>query len=93
MPRTTYADPDPDDGDDDEYDPEADAAFSEFAADESPDVPCPYCGKIISEDHLRCPHCESFFSKEDAPPERKSPFVMIMLIVSLIAVIVLWVMR
>jgi predicted nucleic acid-binding Zn ribbon protein len=40
--------------------------------DEEPTIPCPYCGREILEDLVRCPHCENYLSREDAPPQRKS---------------------
>jgi predicted nucleic acid-binding Zn ribbon protein len=101
MPRrTTYDEPDDDEWEDDfqnpddiEYDPDEDEAGAEFASGDSPEVPCPHCGTTITEDHLRCPRCENYITKEDAPPVPKSPFVMIMLVVSLVAVLMFWVLR
>lgn len=99
MPRrTTFEEPDDDfedeytHPDDIEYDPELEDNEREFTEGDSPHVPCPHCGATITEDHQRCPHCESFITKEDAPAEKKSPFVMIMLVVSLLLIIVCWVM-
>ena len=34
----------------------------------SPIIPCPYCGAEIHDETERCPHCEHYISKEDAPP-------------------------
>lgn len=102
MPyRTTYAEPEDGDEereeylhpDDIEYDPDEAEAEAEFASGDSPDVPCPYCGQTITEDHQRCPRCENYISKEDAPPTPKSSFVMIMLVVSLVAVLLFWVLK
>ena len=100
MPcRTTYDEP-PDDWEDEylhlddiEYDPEQDDAEAEFTSGDSPDVPCPHCGKTITEDHQRCPHCESFITKEDAPAEKKSPFMAIMLGLTLFAILLFWILR
>ena len=30
-------------------------------------VPCPYCRAPIHEDAERCPKCENYISREDAP--------------------------
>jgi hypothetical protein len=35
------------------------------------EIPCPYCGKPVSELAELCPHCQSYISREDAP--RKLP--------------------
>ena len=39
--------------------------------DDDGTVPCPYCQRPMHEDSPRCPHCENYISKEDAPPRRK----------------------
>ena len=61
MPQRTslLEDWDPDDqGDDDDY-----------SEDEDDDlcIPCPHCGRRILEESERCPHCEKYLSREDAP--------------------------
>jgi hypothetical protein len=33
-------------------------------------VPCPYCGKEVYEEAERCPHCEQYISREDAPARK-----------------------
>jgi hypothetical protein len=33
--------------------------------------PCPQCGRRILEESERCPYCEHYISKEDAPASRK----------------------
>jgi hypothetical protein len=45
--------------------------------DEQPVVPCPYCGEEIAEDSQLCPHCKSFISEEDAPPDRKPWWIIV----------------
>ena len=35
--------------------------------DELETVPCPYCGKPVYEEAERCPACENYLSREDAP--------------------------
>ena len=68
MPRST-------DEDDWDSDSDADEEGDEFDApegdDEEPTVPCPYCHKPLPEDAPRCPYCENYISREDAPPSRK----------------------
>ena len=100
MPRRTTFEEPPDDEEDEylhpddiEYDPEFDDNEAEFTKGDSPEVPCPHCGKTIMEDHQRCPHCESFITKEDAPAEKKSPLIMILLGITLLAILVFWVFR
>jgi predicted nucleic acid-binding Zn-ribbon protein len=31
---------------------------------------CPYCGASIFDDSERCPHCERYLTREDAPTHR-----------------------
>ena len=40
--------------------------------DDEPTIPCPHCRREILEDAERCPYCERYLSKEDAPG-RASP--------------------
>jgi hypothetical protein len=61
------------DGWDDEGEWNDDEADDDF---ESPDedeatIACPYCREPIHEDSERCPHCERYISREDAPPAKK----------------------
>jgi len=51
--------------DDDEWDDSEDSEFDE--ADSEDTVPCPYCSAAIHEEAERCPHCENYISREDAP--------------------------
>jgi hypothetical protein len=32
-------------------------------------VACPYCGAAVYEDAERCPACENYLSREDAPSQ------------------------
>ncbi len=32
-------------------------------------IPCPYCGCEVHADSPRCPSCENYLSREDAPPK------------------------
>jgi endogenous inhibitor of DNA gyrase (YacG/DUF329 family) len=54
------------------YDDEADRDDREYPGPEDDDetVPCPYCGAEVYEDAERCPHCESYISREDAPARK-----------------------
>jgi hypothetical protein len=38
--------------------------------DDAETVPCPSCGEEIYEEAERCPHCERYISREDAPGRR-----------------------
>jgi hypothetical protein len=63
MPRWTSAQDEWDDPDEQE----------EYSEDEDDDlcIPCPFCGRRILEESERCPYCEKYLSKEDAPYVRK----------------------
>ncbi len=54
--------------------------------DEEPTVPCPCCREEIHEDAQRCPHCGKYISEEDAPPDRKSWWIIVGVILCLYAV-------
>jgi predicted nucleic acid-binding Zn ribbon protein len=46
---------------------------SDMDADDEPEVvPCPYCGKGVSEEAEVCPHCRNYISREDAPQSARS---------------------
>jgi predicted nucleic acid-binding Zn ribbon protein len=62
---------------DDEIDDDADGTT----------MPCPYCGRSIHEDSVRCPHCESYISEEDRRAERKSLWLVAAVIACLLAVL------
>jgi hypothetical protein len=47
-------------------------------------MPCPYCRQPVYEDAERCPHCENYLSREDAPPQGKPWWIVIGLLVCLI---------
>ena len=83
MPRWS----DSNDSDDDPgivYDPEdIDWPNDE---DEDPTFPCPYCHREILEEAERCPYCESYISKEDAPAARKPWWIVVGVIVCLYVV-------
>jgi uncharacterized protein (DUF983 family) len=54
---------DPDGADMDDGDAEFDGATQE----------CPHCGEEISEYAEKCPACDRYLSKEDAPPRTDHP--------------------
>jgi uncharacterized paraquat-inducible protein A len=49
------------------YDDHEDEPDEEDDGDET--VPCPYCGAAVYEDAERCPRCENYLSREDAPSQ------------------------
>jgi predicted nucleic acid-binding Zn ribbon protein len=55
---------------------------------EPAEVPCPHCGKQISEEAQRCPHCNTYISEEDAPSHH-SIWIIVGVIATIVAVIVL----
>jgi predicted nucleic acid-binding Zn ribbon protein len=40
--------------------------FHDDDEDDTTDT-CPYCGAAIYDDAVRCPRCENYLSREDAP--------------------------
>jgi hypothetical protein len=66
------------------YDPE-DIDWPE-EEDKDPTVPCPYCHREILEEAERCPYCESYISREDAPAARKPWWIVVGVIVCLYVV-------
>jgi hypothetical protein len=53
-------------------------------------IPCPYCREPVFEDLIRCPRCENYLSREDAPPARKPWWIILGLLLAL-AVALMWV--
>ena len=68
------------DSDDDREDPEP-----PDYDDEEPCIPCPHCRRDILEESERCPYCEHYISKEDAPG-RKPIWLVIGVVACLYAV-------
>jgi hypothetical protein len=77
MPRRTEGEDDWEEGE--EWDGDADS-------DEDVTVPCPYCRRPVPEDAPRCPHCENYISREDAPPSRKPWWIVLGALLCLYAV-------
>jgi len=59
--------------------------------DDPPLVPCPYCGREISEEAEVCPCCRNFISAEDAPRGRPQALVVAGVVVCLLIVLI-WVL-
>jgi hypothetical protein len=57
--------------------------------DEIEMVPCPYCRKLVYEEAERCPHCESYISREDAPLRRAPWFALGILLC--LGIVVAWI--
>jgi hypothetical protein len=69
------------------------AEFPEPDNDQEEDddtIPCPYCRRPVYEDAERCPHCENYLSREDAPAGIKPWWIVIGLLVCL-AIAVGWI--
>jgi hypothetical protein len=73
-------------GEDDDRDPDLDEDYLDDSDDDDLCIPCPYCGREILEESERCPHCERYLSKEDAPPARKPLWIWVGVIVCLYVV-------
>ncbi len=58
--------------------------------DDDSTEPCPYCRAPIFEDAVRCPSCDNYLSREDAPPARKPWWIIIGILLAL-AVALMWV--
>ena len=97
MARARHDEPDednPDDweesgGQDAEYDPDDPETDPQGLYDDDgpPMVPCPHCGAEVFEDSERCPRCEGYWSKEDAPTSRGGTWVILMILALLAAII------
>lgn len=100
MPRGAYDEPNEDDdcNSSDEYDayhdydPDEPETYPQGLYDDDgpPLIPCPYCKREMAEDVEQCPHCENYISREDAPRESNSKFVIVGMVLALLAA-ALWV--
>jgi hypothetical protein len=79
APLHDWEDPDESDADDEEDD------------DDPETVPCPYCGKQVSELAELCPYCKSFISREDAPG-RKPVWLIVGVGACLVVVVLVWIL-
>jgi predicted nucleic acid-binding Zn ribbon protein len=59
--------------------------------DEAETEPCPHCGADVYEDAERCPGCGAYLSAEDRPPQPRSIFVAVGLVLALVAALI-WVL-
>ena len=73
---------------DDREDPDASDMDDD---DDPPLVPCPYCGREISEEAEVCPHCRNFISAEDAPRGRPR-WVIVAGVVLCLLIVLIWVL-
>jgi len=89
TPRQASRSEDDSDWDDNDL---ADEDFAEDSTneDDEPTVPCPYCRREILEDLARCPYCQRDISQEDAPPQPKSWFIVVGVVLCLY-VVYLWI--
>ncbi len=60
--------------------------------DDEPTVPCLYCRREIHEESQRCPYCEQYISREDAPPSRL-PWWLFAGVILCLLVFCLWIIR
>ena len=81
MPR--FAD------DEDDWD---DVDEEDWGDEDEPLVPCPWCRREIPEDAPRCPYCEHYISREDAPPAPKPWWILIGALLALLGALV-WILR
>ena len=60
----------------------------DYSEDDDDDlcIPCPFCGRRILEESERCPYCEKYISREDAPYARKPLWIWIGVLVCLYVV-------
>jgi hypothetical protein len=76
---------------DDDWD-EPDEYEGGDASDEGDTIPCPYCGEDVYEDSIRCPRCENYLSREDAPP-RRHPLWIALGALAVLAIVLMWILR
>lgn len=75
--------------DDDVRDGDGEHEIDSYDNDE-PTVACLHCQREMHEDSPRCPHCESYVSREDQPPQPK-PWWMIVGTLACLYVIYRWI--
>ncbi len=74
---------------DDEPEDRAWASLDEEDGEDDPTEPCPYCGELVYDDAERCPSCERYLSREDAP--RSRPTWVVVGVILCLAVVVFWI--
>ncbi|QEL13839.1 hypothetical protein [Limnoglobus roseus] len=65
------------------YDEDDDLPDGVYHDDEWQTVPCRYCRAEIAEGTEQCPKCGNYQSGEDAPPERRSWFIIVVMLLAL----------
>lgn len=79
-----------DDWDDDDCDCNDECGSDcECGDEDSPTIPCPYCGQEIYEDAPQCSHCGQYISDEDAPPRRQPWWIILGVVLCLCATVAL----
>lgn len=73
-----------DDGKDQREEPDDDSEDEET-------IPCPYCGKPVWENSPRCPSCENYLSRDEAPADRLPSWVIAGFVLALLATL-LWIL-
>ena len=71
---------------DESWDADEDADLGDDSDDGDDTIPCPYCGRQIYEDAVRCPRCERYLSDEDRTTTSKPRWVIVTAIIVLAAV-------
>jgi predicted nucleic acid-binding Zn ribbon protein len=79
----------PDDGPEDSEGPQACDLGGSTDADEYETVPCPHCGRGISELAERCPHCGDWIIQDARAGARRRP-LWIAIAILLLVLILLW---
>jgi hypothetical protein len=59
--------------------------------DDDDTMPCPHCGRAIYDDAERCPFCEKYVSREDAPS--RQPVWIVVCAVICVALVALWILK
>ncbi len=77
-----YRDHDREDLDDDEF-PQPDEADEDTLL-------CPHCRVPVFDEAEQCPHCGTYLSEEDSPPQRK-PWWIVAGTIACLLVVYLWI--
>lgn len=76
------------DDEDEEFDGDE---YSDDSDDEDNDtITCPYCGEAVYEDAVRCPKCENYLSREDAPT--RTPLWIVVTAVVCLVIVAGWIL-
>ena len=90
MPRRVVEEEDYWDGDDD-WDSDEQSLEDIEESGEVVTEPCPYCKQPIPEDTPRCPYCQTYVSQEDAPPQSRKPWWIIIGSLAVMYVVYRWI--